>query len=163
MVGHTVRVLVDYDGLRGCFGTVLEGDFGDGKVLVAVTGAVTDQRREICFLIREVETVPMNDTLTHTGQLAAPDHEVYLLIRRNVDQRRLACSGELSDRLAAALQRRSDRLRAEVRSLQRARAVRDAHKWLRAFGSPCCTALVVVQGGGDVGDRGYTQTGKEAA
>ena len=148
MVGHTVRVLVDYDNLKGCFGTVLEGDFGDGKVLVGVASMSHEaRRREVCFLSRELELVPGNDPLTHTGNLMSRDNDVHLLIRRCTDLRMMARGGKVSEALQERLQRRAQRLHHEIRCLQRARAAGEAHKWVKLVGNPCCTALVSWEGG----------------
>lgn len=153
MTGHTVRILIDYEGWRGRYAKVITPDHGDGKVLVEVTDYNLNKHR-VCFLSYEVLPVPMNDTLQDTGSQMDSDTEVCGLIRRCVDlqaEAREATSGPL----ACALRRRAQRLHEEIRCLQRARAARDAHKWAKLISNPCCTALVIwggEQGIADVSD-----------
>lgn len=135
MIRHTVQIWSDYDGLCGQYGTVVRGDTGDGKVLVAVS--IGDIRRTICYLSREVEHVAMGETLLHDA-----DEECLLILRHT----RLACcteympmQQEFTAHLAEAVKRRQTRLRAQIRMIQRAESTRP--------GNPFCTALVLWEGG----------------
>lgn len=136
MVGHTVQILSAYDGLQGCYATVLWGDMGDGKVLVVVDGGWV-ARREICYLSRELRHVAMDDAIRHDAD------EECLLIRRHTE---LACfwdylppNQERTEELAARVDKRLERLRAQIRMIQRAESTRPGRR--------CCTALVLWEGG----------------
>jgi hypothetical protein len=146
MLGHTVRILADYDGLKGHYGWVLSSGLGKVEVDVHIYGEL--EPRRICFLEREVAVVPMNDTLRDTGEEMAVDAEVYRLIERSV--RLKVGAMEASATLGEAMRLRSRRLQQTIRCLQRVRAVTQAHQLARVIGDPCCSALVVV-GEGRVG------------
>lgn len=118
MVGHTVCILSDYENLRGAFGEVIIGDNGTGQVLVRMPGRLYGETRHICYLTSEVEVVACNDTLLHRA-----DEECHLIARAVrlwgwVDYHHAGGRGA-TDRLWAAVQRRADRLKAQIRALQR--------------------------------------------
>jgi hypothetical protein len=147
MLGHTVRILADYDGLKGHYARVLSSGGGQVEVDVHLYGEL--EPRRVIFLERELVVVPMNDTLRDTGEAMAVDQEVYVMIRRCTDLRMVARHGAVSPLLAERLERRAKRLHDVVRCLQRARAVRQAHGFVRDLGTPCCYALVPVGGVAD--------------
>jgi hypothetical protein len=142
MVGHTVRILADYDGLQGHYAKVLSSGGGQVEVDVHLYGKL--EPRRVIFLERELVVVPMNDALRDTGKAMVIDGEVYGMIRRCTDLRMVARHGGVSALVAERLERRAKRLHDEVRCLQRARSVREAHRFVTVLGTPCCYALVVV-------------------
>lgn len=145
MLGHTVRILAEYDGLKGHYAKVLSSGGGQVEVNVHLYGKL--EPRRVIFLERELAVVPMNDTLTDTGEAMAVDAEVYVMIRRCANLRAEARVGPVSTVVAERLERRAKKLHDVVRCLQRARSVRQAHQWVRDLGTPCCYALVVVNEG----------------
>lgn len=136
MVGHTVQILSAYDGLQGCYGTVLGGDIGTGRLAVQVRD-VTGRLHHIGYEPHEMEHVAMDDSILHNAT------EECLLIRRHC---RLACFMEylpinqmVTGELAKAVKSRMARLRAQICMIHRAESTRP--------GSRFCTALVLWEGG----------------
>ena len=136
MVQHTVQIRSNYDGLRGCYGTVLRGDVGDGTVLVAVS-APCSPRREICYATREVRHVAMDDAIMHDAD------EECRLIRRYVQlgsfEDYLPYCQAVNPGLAEAVKVWLARLRVQIRAIQRVKSTRP--------GSRYCTAMVLWKGG----------------
>lgn len=109
IVGQTVRVLIDYDGLKGCYGTVVGGDHSDGKVLVLI------RDRRVCFLSRELVVIP--DLMADEVDCAVECRLVSRAARLKV----MAKYDAPSDSLRAAILRRYDRLVVQIRAIQRAK------------------------------------------
>jgi hypothetical protein len=158
MVRHTIRILVDYDGLEGTFATVTTGDTGDGKVWVRVRGDDSlpewhrnSRDREILLTRGEWELVPGEDPIRHcgTGERA----EAASLISRGSNLIGWELGGiapETPERHAAA-ERRRLRIKQRIAELQRRENEQRARRWERlGIQTPSghgCRSLVVWEGG----------------
>lgn len=140
MVGHTVRILADYDGLKGRYGVVVGSQMAGGPVLVKVTGA----DRQVCLGSYELLPVPMNDAMLDQQD------ETSLLIVRAV-RLRLWPSWDGKDaavELQAAALRRAERLVSEIAAIRRAGRTLTYAQWAAKNGlSNTTTALVPWTGG----------------
>jgi len=145
MMGGTVRILSDDDGYRGRYGEVIVA--GPCGVLVKIE--VGGKEHRISYMMDEVSFVPMNDIVAHVAADAQSEdlhREEYALVNRAVRLKLLRKHWALdlrtpeppAERCLLAAERRSARLSATVRNLQR--------RWREANWSPC-TSLVVYAGG----------------
>lgn len=140
MVAHTVRILADYDGLNGRYGTVVGESLTGSAVLVRLAGS----DRKICFTSCEVTPVPMNDPLLDQRG------DFYSLVARAV---RLALwpkwdGAEASPTLKAAVQRRADRLKRLVDAFKRERQTLVRAQWAAENGLSNTTTAIVLWTGG---------------
>jgi hypothetical protein len=150
MLGHTVKIVnprKEWSELRGSYGTVTN-QWGDGSACVSVTRPGRDGPSRVSFGREEIEHVPMGATLRHA------DTEEYRLVIRSVALSQMSKWGgpegqPLSDKLKAAVMRRSERLQIPVRDIQR--IARHDLRWqaaMTAMGlSNFCTAMVPYTGG----------------
>lgn len=131
MIGHTVIILSAFDGLRGHYATVLSVKQGDRTYLVETT-----DKRRICYTAKELQVVPLGDTIRHGASdenlMCATSREIYGLVVRAVELRMLADSDyhyEQHQRSRAApsrhcqavCRRRADRIRNKIEAIKRAR------------------------------------------
>lgn len=140
MVGHTVRILADYDGLKGRYGVVVGSQMAGGPVLVKVTGS----DRQVCFGSYELLTVPMNDAM-----LDQPDEETLLVIR--AVRLRMWPSWDGKDaavKLQAAAMRRAERLVSEIAAIRRAGRTLAYAQWAAKNGLSNTTTAIVPWTGG---------------
>lgn len=151
MRGHTVKIVNPREGwecMKGSFATVIEQFPDNLGALVEMTRPGRDTKEKCCFAHEEFEVVPMGDTLRHG------DTEEYQRIVRSVALSQMPKWGgpdgqTLSDKLKAAVMRRSERLAHETRGIQRIKKqdLREAAIWVELGLSNWCTALVPYTGG----------------
>lgn len=140
MVGHTVRILAEYEGLTGRYGMVVGEAITGSNVMVRLAGS----NWQICFASQEITVVPMNDPLRDRP------NEFYMLVARAV---RLALwpswdGADASPALKAAVQRRADRLKQLIDALKRERQTLAQAQWAAKNGlSNYMTAIIPYAGG----------------
>jgi hypothetical protein len=153
MCGHLVKIVNPREGwecMKGSFATVIEQFPDNLGALVEMTRPGRDTKEKCCFAHEEFEVVPMGDTLRHG------DTEEYQRIVRSVALSQMPKWGgpdgqTLSDKLKAAVMRRSERLAHETRGIQRIKKqdLREAAIWVELGLSNWCTALVLYAGGAE--------------
>lgn len=138
--GHTVKILADYDGLQGTYQTCT-GDWQEGHIEVTMMRADGSTRR-IVFCQGEWERVC--DPLLHGGG------EESWLIRRasSVHEWSALYTHPATLERVEAAQKRYQKLKAQIRALQREESARKAFTWLRLCGKPFCSAIVPWTGKG---------------
>jgi hypothetical protein len=140
MVGHTVRILADYDGLQGRYGTVVGPAIEGSAVLVRITGS----DRQVCFTSREIAVVPMNMVLC--DQPTEKNLLIVRAVRLNLWPKWHGV--EASPALKTAALRRSEKLLNLAKAIQRESQTLGPAQWSARNGLSNYTTAVMLWTGG---------------
>lgn len=148
MIGHTVCIhnpRAEWSELKGSYGTVTN-QWGDGGVCVEVTRWGASKTR-IQFSRQEIEHVPLNDAIRHDAS------EECALVRRAIDLEGIGLypyeHGLISDHVTAVLKRRAEKLKVQIRGIQRLRqhSLAKQARYAEIGLGNYCTAIVPYAGG----------------